>query len=468
AKNEANTAVNALPDGAANGEDTKASLQDELGGINLVDVPAVTDENSNGILDSTEVADAKAKVEEAKQAVQTAQAKKEEIERDGVVNPSEVAELNALNDAVTKAKNEANTAVNALPDGAANGTDTKASLQGELGGINPVDVPAVTDANSNGIADDAEWENGQGLINEKPEFPAEELERLLQVERDKAADYIASLPNLDASKVNEFKAAIQSAQTVPAIEEIIQAAETLNAKLAQTTPESGNGAGTTQPEKPEFEGGVNGQGLINEKSTFPAEELERLLQVERDKATDYIASLPNLDASKVNEFKAAIQNARTVPAIEEIIQTAEKLNTELGRGKVDGEQEQPAESEAPTQSGQAESERPADKPAVTDHLQNAKTQAEATINSLLHLTRAQKNQFIASVHAATKVDQIHQIVEEARHMNGQQAIQESIKQANSGERLPETATGSWLLGLSGISSLLVGLGLKKKCEDDDK
>ncbi|MGX7335510.1 YSIRK-type signal peptide-containing protein, partial [Dolosigranulum pigrum] len=42
---------------------------------------------------------AKAKVEEAKQAVQTAQAKKEEIERDGVVNPSEVAELNALNDA---------------------------------------------------------------------------------------------------------------------------------------------------------------------------------------------------------------------------------------------------------------------------------------------------------------------------------------------------------------------------------
>ncbi|QTJ41213.1 LPXTG cell wall anchor domain-containing protein [Dolosigranulum pigrum] len=316
--------------------------------------------------------------------------------------------------------------------------------------------------------DKDEWESGLGLINEKPEFPAEELERLLQVERNKAADYIASLPNLDASKVKEFQAAIQSAQTVPAIEEIVQAAETLNAKSAQSTPESGNGAGTTQPEKPEFEGGVNGQGLINEKPEFPAKELERLLQVERDKAADYIASLPNLDASKVNEFKAAIQNAQTVPAIEEIIQTAEKLNAELGRGKVGGEQEQPAEPEAPAQSGQAESERPADKPAVTDHLQNAKTQAEATINSLSHLTRGQKDQFIASVHAATTVDQIHQIVEEARYMNGQQAIQESTKQANSGERLPETATGSWLLGLSGISSLLVGLGLKKKREDDDK
>ena len=351
-----------------------------------------------------------------------------------------------------------------MPDG----TPGKEELAGRLGQVETVPVPEVTDANSNGIADESEWESGLGLINEKPEFPAEELERLLQVERDKAADYIAGLPNLDASKVNEFKAAIQSAQTVPAIEEIIQAAETLNAKLAQTTPESGNGAGTTQPEKPEFEGGVNGQGLINEKPTFPAEELERLLQVERDKAADYIASLPNLDISKVNEFKAAIQNARTVPTIEEIIQTAEKLNTELGRGKVGGEQEQPAESEGPAQSGQAESERPADKPAVTDHLQNAKTQAEATINSLSHLTRGQKDQFIASVHAATTVGQIHQIVEEARYMNGQQAIQESIKQANSGERLPETATGSWLLGLSGISSLLVGLGLKKKREDDDK
>ena len=361
------------------------------------------------------------------------------------------------------AKAEAEEAVRDLPTGA-----TKESLEQDLEDITTTEVPEVTDANANGIMDKDEWESGLGLINEKPEFPAEELERLLQVERDKAADYIASLPNLDASKVKEFQAAIQSAQTVPAIEEIVQAAETLNAKSAQSTPESGNGAGTTQPEKPEFEGGTRGLGLISEKPEFPAKELERLLQVERDKAADYIASLPNLDISKVNEFQAAIQKAQTVPVIEEIIQTAEALNTELGRGKVGGEQEQPAESEAPAQSGQAESERPADKPAVTDHLQNAKTQAEATINSLSHLTRGQKDQFIASVHAATTVGQIHQIVEEARYMNGQQAIQESTKQANSGERLPETATGSWLLGLSGISSLLVGLGLKKKREDDDK
>ncbi|QTJ54398.1 GA-like domain-containing protein [Dolosigranulum pigrum] len=460
AKEAAETALANVPDGTPG----KEELAGRLANVGPVTPPEVNDRDEDGTADDEELSTAQRAVEAAEAKQREAQQKLADVTGDQLVTPSERQAVEEANKQVAEAKEAAETVLANVPDG----TPGKGDLVQRLGQVETVRVPEVTDANSNGIADESEWESGLGLINEKPEFPAEELERLLQVERDKAADYIAGLPNLDASKVNEFKAAIQSAQTVPAIEEIIQAAETLNAKLAQTTPESGNGAGTTQPEKPEFEGGVNGQGLINEKPTFPAEELERLLQVERDKAADYIASLPNLDISKVNEFQAAIQKAQTVPVIEEIIQTAEALNTELGRGKVGGEQEQPAEPEAPAQSGQAESERPADKPTVTDHLQNAKTQAEATINSLSHLTRGQKDQFIASVHAATTVGQIHQIVEEARYMNGQQAIQESTKQANSGERLPETATGSWLLGLSGISSLLVGLGLKKKREDDDK
>ncbi|QTJ57515.1 SasC/FmtB family protein [Dolosigranulum pigrum] len=313
--------------------------------------------------------------------------------------------------------------------------------------------------------------HGLGLINEKPAFPAEELGRLLQVERDKASAYVGTLSNLDASKVTEFQKAIQNAQTVPAIEAISQTAEALNAKLASSAPESGNGEGTVQPEMPEFDGGTHGLGLINEKPTFPAEELGRLLQVERDKASAYVGTLSNLDASKVTEFQQAIQNAQTVPAIEAISQTAEALNAklassapesgngegtvqpempefnggtqglglinekpefpaeELEQGKVGDEQEQSTEPKAPTQPGQnaPESEHPVDKPAVTDHLQKVKTQ-----------------------------------------VNGQQSIQESTKQEKSGERLPDTATISWLLGVTGISTLLAGLGLKKKREDDDK
>ena len=313
--------------------------------------------------------------------------------------------------------------------------------------------------------------HGLGLINEKPAFPAEELARLLQVERDKASAYVGTLSNLDASKVTGFQKAIQQAQTVPAIEAISQTAEALNAKLASSAPESGNGAGTVQPEMPEFDGGTHGLGLINEKPAFPAEELGRLLQVERDKASAYVGTLSNLDASKVTEFRKAIQQAQTVPAIEAISQTAEALNAklassapesgndegtvqpempefdggthglglinekptfpteELEQGKVGDEQEQSTEPKAPTQPGQnaPKSEHPVDKPAVTDHLQKVKTQ-----------------------------------------VNGQQSIQESTKQEKSGERLPDTATISWLLGVTGISTLLAGLGLKKKREDDDK
>ncbi|MGX7335186.1 GA module-containing protein, partial [Dolosigranulum pigrum] len=244
-----------------------------------------------------------------------------------------------------------------------------------------------------------------------------------------------------------------------------------NAKLASSAPESGNDEGTVQPEMPEFDGGTHGLGLINEKPTFPAEELGRLLQVERDKASAYVGTLSNLDASKVTEFRKAIQQAQTVPAIEAISQTAEALNAklassapesgndegtvqpempefdggthglglinekptfpteELEQGKVGDEQEQSTEPKAPTQPGQnaPKSEHPVDKPAVTDHLQKVKTQ-----------------------------------------VNGQQSIQESTKQEKSGERLPDTATISWLLGVTGISTLLAGLGLKKKREDDDK
>ena len=351
-----------VPDGTPG----KEELAGRLANVGPVTPPEVNDRDEDGTADDEELSTAQRAVEAAEAKQREAQQKLADVTGDQLVTPSERQAVEEANKQVAEAKEAAETALANVPDG----TPGKGDLVQRLGQVETVRVPEVTDANSNGIADESEWESGLGLINEKPEFPAEELERLLQVERDKAADYIASLPNLDISKVNEFQAAIQKAQTVPVIEEIIQ--------------------------------------------------------------------------------------------------TAEALNTELGRGKVGGEQEQPAEPEAPAQSGQAESERPADKPTVTDHLQNAKTQAEATINSLSHLTRGQKDQFIASVHAATTVDQIHQIVEEARHMNGQQAIQESTKQAKSGERLPETATGSWLLGLSGISSLLVGLGLKKKREDDDK
>ena len=61
-----------------------------------------------------------------------------------MVNPTEKAELEALNTEVTTAKEAAKQAVDALPEGATNGTDTKESLQGREEAVQPVDVPKVT------------------------------------------------------------------------------------------------------------------------------------------------------------------------------------------------------------------------------------------------------------------------------------------------------------------------------------
>ncbi|RAN59886.1 hypothetical protein B8A46_05215, partial [Dolosigranulum pigrum] len=89
---------------ATNGPDTKGSLQDELNGIEIADVPAVTDANSNDILDSTEVANAKAQVEEAKKAAQAAKDATTAANADGVINPDEAKNLTGLQNVANRAK----------------------------------------------------------------------------------------------------------------------------------------------------------------------------------------------------------------------------------------------------------------------------------------------------------------------------------------------------------------------------
>ncbi|WP_407047386.1 GA-like domain-containing protein, partial [Streptococcus pyogenes] len=135
-----------------------------LEGIKTADVPAVTDANSNGTLDANEVNNAKEEVAKALKAAQAAQEKKDELERNGVVNPSDVEALENLNKEVTKAKEDANQAVEALPEGATSGEDTKDSLQKALEGIKTADVPAVTDANSNGTLDAIEVNNAKEKV----------------------------------------------------------------------------------------------------------------------------------------------------------------------------------------------------------------------------------------------------------------------------------------------------------------
>ncbi|WP_278902861.1 GA module-containing protein [Dolosigranulum pigrum] len=98
---------------------------------------------------------------------------------------------------------------------------------------------------------------------------------------------------------------------------------------------------------------------------------------------------------------------------------------------------------------------------------------EAEIQKLPNLTQDQKDQLIAGLKRASTVDEFDAILGKAKELNAaQSAKQADKKQADKkqeekkadkkqGERLPDTATGAWALGLVGASSILAGAGIKK-------
>ncbi|MEB7858947.1 hypothetical protein NGC66_12925, partial [Staphylococcus xylosus] len=85
-------------------------------------------------------------VEEAKRAVDN---KLTEITSDGLVNPSEKAELDKLIEVLDKAKTNATEKLNNVPEG----TTGKVDLQTRLDSINSVTSPEVNDKDSNGVLD---------------------------------------------------------------------------------------------------------------------------------------------------------------------------------------------------------------------------------------------------------------------------------------------------------------------------
>ncbi|WP_436938870.1 GA-like domain-containing protein, partial [Staphylococcus xylosus] len=113
---------------------------------------------------------------EADQAIQTAEETKKavdskltEITSNGLINPSEKAELDKLIEALDKAKTNASEKLNNVPEG----TTGKVDLQTRLDGINSVTSPEVNDRDSNGILDTVQLTEAEQAIE-----TAEEAKRV--------------------------------------------------------------------------------------------------------------------------------------------------------------------------------------------------------------------------------------------------------------------------------------------------
>ncbi|WP_347301208.1 YSIRK-type signal peptide-containing protein [Dolosigranulum savutiense] len=88
----------------------------------------------------------------------------------------------------------------------------------------------------------------------------------------------------------------------------------------------------------------------------------------------------------------------------------------------------------------------------------AKDEAKKEINNLANLSDKQKGELLAGVDKADTPAKIGEILDFARKLNQDQAPKQQKKQ---GERLPDTATGAWALGLIGATATLAGFGIKK-------
>lgn len=170
------------------------------------------------------------------------------------------------------------------------------------------------------------------------------------------------------------------------------------------------GKGLIRPDKPAFEGGVNHhKAAIHEKTMFPDHQLQALLQVEKNKAKTYIATLSDLTATSTMTYQEAIQQANNIPTIEQIIRQAVTVNEQL------------------------------------------------TVQAAMNEITDQKN----------KSNETYILLQTVSitDRTSQSANKQLAEKATEGERLPDTATSSWIIGLVGVSSLLAGVSVKKLKND---
>ncbi|NHC05130.1 hypothetical protein G9F31_15505, partial [Acinetobacter sp. 187] len=160
AEKTAQDAVNVLPDNT-----DKDGLQDRLDDLIDLVVPAVNDQDGNGIDDVVDslVADVEAAVGAAEQAYTDAATALATAKADDLINPTEVAGLEqALKDA-QQAKADAQAAVGALP---AEVQEVIDDFQERLDALNDISIPALSDTNDNGIPDADELAAVEDLVAE--------------------------------------------------------------------------------------------------------------------------------------------------------------------------------------------------------------------------------------------------------------------------------------------------------------
>ena len=168
--------VKALP------ESQKGDLPQRLEVLTGIAVPDINDQDSNGIADNIDKANAEATkaVEAAEQADKVAKEALTKANEDGVINPNEHKELEAASNQADTKKKEAEAKVNALSE------NQKGDLPQKLDKLTGIDIPGINDKDSNGVADniDKAKDEATKAIEEAERADKEAKEKLANANKD--------------------------------------------------------------------------------------------------------------------------------------------------------------------------------------------------------------------------------------------------------------------------------------------
>ncbi|MBO1222249.1 GA-like domain-containing protein, partial [Staphylococcus nepalensis] len=308
AKANASEKLNNVP----NGTTGKDGLQTRLNEIGTVTAPEVNDRDSNGVLDTEQLSEAEQAITAVGQAKQDVDTKLFEIKSDGLVNPSEKAELDGLIEVLETAKAEASAKLNSVP----NGTTGKDGLQTRLDQIGSVTAPEVNDRDSNGVLDTEQLSEAEqaieaveeakqvadnklveitadGLVNPEEKAKLDQLIQALETAKVEASTKFNSVPDgttgkdglqtrlnqigsVTAPEVNDRDSngvldTEQLSEAEQAIEAVEEAKKAVDNKLTEITSD----------------------GLVNPSEKAELEELIEALETAKANASEKLNNVPN-------------------------------------------------------------------------------------------------------------------------------------------------------------------------------
>ncbi|WP_436871416.1 GA-like domain-containing protein [Staphylococcus pseudoxylosus] len=361
AKTNASEKLNNVPDGTTG----KADLQTRLDQVDSVTAPEVNDLDSNGVLDAEQLSEAQQAIEAAEQAKTAVDNKLAEITGDGLVTPSEKAELDKLIEALEAAKTNASEKLNNVPNGIAGKDD----LQSRLDQIGSVTAPAITDADSNGVADTEQLSEAHraieaaeqaktvaanklaeiradGLINPSEKAELEKLIEVLEIEKTNATEKLTNVPDGTAGKVDlQTRLDVIGTVTAPVITDadsngVLDAEQLSEAQQAIEVAEQAKTAVADKLAE------ITSDGLVNPSERAELDQLIEALETEKTTASEKLNNVPEGTTGK-DGLQTRLDQIGTV--------TSPEVNDQDSNGVLDTEQLSEAEKaiEAVEQAKQA-------------------------------------------------------------------------------------------------------------------